>query len=801
MAYGIKFELFFTDRNSRKLKVEILQKDFVASGVKWEDISTNFEATENLWNDQTSSITPLIGTQQPVIIEWDGDDDIYSPIIGSRCILNLFVTNQTYYDDFYNADEREYKVKVLYYTPTGANWENEEPQWEQFDANYEAGIGEDLFYQPMWEGFLVVDRFQEQILSKPFPIKLEAIDGLGTLEGFDAPFDPQDTNVNQNLFYSLKEILKLTGHEHPIYIANDTRKVGGATNDTIFHDIEVNKYGLMSKNLTFRNAKEVLETILKATNSRIYQSFARWYVVNNSSLIDNRVNQLSLAPVGDDTAIEPAIPTDPTEVVLVPVVQIEHSGGTGDTASVQEGTAFFFNVQNSGGPIESFTWTLPDGSTQSGTGANPTLTFVSTNAMNDQTVKFQGFNSAGDSNIDIVTLAVTTPQTPTDPTDVGGLFTFNVNQDNLTNSTASPQSVSVSYAASEVGDAYEVNIGVIPNPAYNFGSINDISVTGVSGTVTKTMGVSNGVNQISISISGTLPSGGKTETIIITGGIPDPTFYNVNLTFDNNTTNTDLYLNDSPSPYNLATDPTLVLRLPNGDNFTQKLRFVAKSGFIFSFVNNIQTEFTSGQDVISTIDLIGPTVSLSGQQEIVIIVTPINTSQKVFTADATITDTLTLSGGPIAVTAATTLSVTTPFSAANAQIPIGSGGAGYITLTQIMGIGSGGNLANGWLCLSIRRMSSGGVMEPVFRPTVNFIDLGKRSELPYTGRHHEYAFDGSFDSRFTQLHFPSILSAQVYQIYIYAYNPATFTITFNNSFPYYGSLGYFSIRQQGSGFN
>jgi len=110
-------------------------------------------------------------------------------------------------------------------------------------------------------------------------------------------------------------------------------------------------------------------------------------------------------------------------------------------------------------------------------------------------------------------------------------------------------------------------------------------------------------------------------------------------------------------------------------------------------------------------------------------------------------------------------------------------------------------LANGWLCLSIRRMSSGGVMEPVFRPTVNFIDLGKRSELPYTGRHHEYAFDGSFDSRFTQLHFPSILSAQVYQIYIYAYNPATFTITFNNSFPYYGSLGYFSIRQQGSGFN
>ena len=798
MAYGIKFELFFTDRNSRKLKVEILQKDFVATGLKWEDIATNFEATENLWNDQTNSISPLIGTQQPVVIEWDGDDDIYSPIIGSRCILNLFVTNETFYDDFYNADEREYKVKVLFYTPSGNNWEEEEPQWEQFEANYEAEIGGDLFYQPLWEGFLLVDRFQEQILSKPFPIKLEAIDGLGTLEGFDAPFDPQDANVNQNLFYSLKEILKLTGHEHPIYIANDTRKVGGATNDTIFHDIEVNKYGLMSKNLTFRNAKEVLETILKATNSRIYQSFARWYVVNNSSLIDNRINQLAVAPVGDDTAIEPAIPTDPTLVVLTPVVQIEHSGGTGNTASVQLGTAFFFNVQNSGGPIESFTWTLPDGSTESGTGANPTLTFVSTNAMNGQTVKFQGFNSAGNSNIDSVTLAVTTPQTPTDPTDIGGTFTVFVNQDNLTNATVSPETISVIYSASEVGDAFEMNFLVTSNPAFNFGSINDIAVTGVSGTVTKTLG-SDGF--ITIKIQSTKPNAGGSQTMIVEGGIDDPTFYNVNLTFDNNTTNTDLYLNDSPSPYNLAANPTLVLRLPKGDNFTQKLRFVAKSGFIFSFVNNIQTEFTSGQDVISTIDLIGPTVSLSGQQEIVIIVTPRNTSLKVFTADATITDTLTLSGTPVAVTAATTLSVTTPFSAANAQIPIGSGGAGYITLTQIMGIGSGGNLANGWLCLSIRRMSSGGRMEPVFRPTVNFIDLGKRSELPYTGNHREYAFDGSFDSRFTQLHFPSILSAQVYQIYIYAYNPATFTITFNNSFPYFGSLGYFSIRQQGSGFN
>lgn len=798
MAYGIKFELFFTDRNSRKLKVEILQKDFVATGVKWEDITTNFEATENLWNDQTSSITPLIGTQQPVIIEWDGDDDIYSPIIGSRCILNLFVTNQTYYDDFYNADEREYKVKVLYYTPTGNNWEDEDPQWEQFDANYEAGFGDDLFYQPLWEGFLVVDRFQEQILSKPFPIKLEAIDGLGTLEGFDAPFDPQDTNVNQNLFYSLKEILKLTGHEHPIYIANDTRKVGGATNDTIFHDIEVNKYGLMTKNLIFRNAKEVLETILKATNSRIYQSFARWYVVNNSSLIDNRVNQLSLAPVGDDTAIEPAIPTDPTEVVLSPVVEIEHSGGTGSTASVQEGTAFFFNVQNSGGPIETFTWTLPDLSTESGTGPNPTLTFVSTNAMNGQTVEISATNATG-TDTDSVTLAVTTPQTPTDPTDVGGFFTFNVNQDNLTNATASPESASIPFAASEVGDAYEFNLLLTPNPAFNFGSINDVSVTGVSGTVTKFIGPNyQGINGIRINIVGTLPSGGKTETIVLTGGIPDQTFYNVNLTFDNNTTNTDLYLNDSPSPYNLATDPTLVLRIPTGDTFTQKLRFVAKSGFSFNFVNNIETVFNSGEDVIHTIDLINASDSLSGQREIVVIVTPRNTSLKVGTPDATITDTLTLTGTPSQFIAATSLNVANAFPTGTASFSSISipKQAGYVTLASLLQQTGGSNLGNGWVALVLYSFSPTANLRPVFRPTVEVTELGFLSNIRnWKSNNKAYAFDATnIDAAYTQIHFDTTQFDIHWVVAIYGYGPDG--VVENSTPPYYGALSKFGLFQE-----
>ena len=794
-SYGIKFELFFSDKNNRKLKVEILQKGFIAKGLKWEDLTNNFEDTENLWNDQSASITPLIGTSSPVVIEWDGDDDIYSPIIGSRCILNLFVTNQTYYDEFYTADEREYKVKVLYYTPTGNNWEEEEPQWEQFDAVYDAGFGEDLFYQPLWEGFLVVDRFQEQILSKPFPIKLEAIDGLGTLGGFDAPFNPDDTNVNQTLFYSLKEILKLTGHEHPIFIANDTRKVGGAANDTIFHDIEVNKYGLLSKNLTLRTAKQVLETILKATNSRIYQSFARWYVVNNSSLIDNRINQLTAAPSGEDTAIVPPIPTNPTDVVYIPVVQIQHSGGLGGTASVQEGTPFFFELVNTGGPIVSFVWTLPDGTTQNGVGVSPTLTFVSTSSMDTQSVSIVVTNSIGNASAS-VTLAVTTPQPPAQPSDEGGTFTVYTNSDNLTNATISPVMVSVVFADSEVGDSFQMNFSVNSHSAYLFDSINNIQVTGVSGTVTKTLSP-DGEN-ITINLTSTNVSGGGFQTMKVEGGIADPTFYDVNLTFDNNTTNTDLYIGESESPYNLAADPTLVLRLPNGDVFSQKLRFVAKSGYSFSFVNNIQTEFTAGNDVISTIDLINASDSLSGKQEIVIIVTPINTSEKVFTADATITDTLTLTGAPSQFVAATSLNVNSPYptgGASNTNSISIPKQAGYITLASILEQTGGSPLGNGWAVLVLYTFSPTYTLRPEFRDTVNFTELGFLASAPAFRTHNKgYAFDANnIDSAYTRIYFNTTQYDIQWYVAIFGYDSNGIVTTTTS--PYYGAISEFGLYQ------
>ena len=186
MTYGVKFELFFQDVEERRFKVEILKKGY------------------------SGTVYPLTGTGKPVEIIWTGDDDIYSPIIGSRCKLNLLTTNDSNYDDFYKGDEREYLVKVLKFDSVGYFWEAEPSVWDLYDSEWDEQTGGQKFYQSIWEGFLVVDRFKEQMVHKPFEINLEAVDGLGTLEGFDAPFDSNDTDVKENLFYYLIHLYYLS---------------------------------------------------------------------------------------------------------------------------------------------------------------------------------------------------------------------------------------------------------------------------------------------------------------------------------------------------------------------------------------------------------------------------------------------------------------------------------------------------------------------------------------------------------------------------------------------------------------
>ncbi len=255
MAYGVKYRLEFSDVNEKDKKIEILK------------------------NNYTGSVLPLIGTNDPCVITWESDDDFYSPIKGSTCTLNLFVTDTVSYDNFHEFSEREYQVKIFY---------------KDSSSNY----------QLYWIGWLVVDSFREAIVSKPFQISLQAFDGLGSLDAFDMPLDTS-SSASQAPEYYIKNILNNLNLELDIYVSNDIKKLGEADNSLFSTgSLNISPFALMKDKLNINNAKYVLEQILKFTNSRIFQSFGRWYIINNSSYSEQSVKTASAS-----TAQGGSIPT------------------------------------------------------------------------------------------------------------------------------------------------------------------------------------------------------------------------------------------------------------------------------------------------------------------------------------------------------------------------------------------------------------------------------------------------------------------------------------------------------------
>ena len=551
MAYEVKFELFFSDVENNKFKIEILEKDFVL-----DRFGTGVQPTQ------------LIGTSNPAIIEWDADDDIYSPIIGSRCILNFFVTDSNTYDDFFKAGERQYKVKVLQYESYQKNWEDEELKYEQINQNWDAKLGAEIFYEPIWEGFIVNDGYREAVISAPFELKLEAIDGLGTLDTFDVPFPSDNTSSKQSLFFYLKEILKLTGHEFDIYINNDIRKTGGATNDTIFHDIEVNRYIFSNNNLILRNAKDSLKEILKVTNSRIFQSFAHWYVINNSSIIDNRVDQGTYGASGADIANETAQPT-PANLYNAPLIEI-----IGESVMYVGGNYVLTVLSSQNQPV-AYQWTRPDSSTVSQTIGTANFGELSTGVLalsnNSDVYQLTATDSDGNTHSDTFTLNVQSAPTQTETQSGGattGITYFQINlgvTDSVSNAYVSTKNIIITYAAGEVGNSFTSTFNVVSNNG-EFTSVNNItSVETTIGTATKTLVG----NIIRVTISGTLVTGGHVGNVVVRGSADTRRF-----------THTYILNVSGLSNISLST-ADLVASKSEGESYTLSRTLSTSSGFEF----------------------------------------------------------------------------------------------------------------------------------------------------------------------------------------------------------------------------
>jgi hypothetical protein len=147
MAYGVKYRLDFEDHEGNGKRLDILKNNYIGS------------------------ILPLVGGAEPVKIKWDGDDDFYSPIIGSTCSINLYQTDETNYDDFFNEPEREYKVEVYTSQSKGDAFKNR-IQLDGGICESAKCIDEELTetqdnYTLFWTGWLLSDQFKELMAPNP----------------------------------------------------------------------------------------------------------------------------------------------------------------------------------------------------------------------------------------------------------------------------------------------------------------------------------------------------------------------------------------------------------------------------------------------------------------------------------------------------------------------------------------------------------------------------------------------------------------------------------------------------------
>ncbi len=311
MAYGVKYRLIFSDVLGNGKKVEILQDGY------------------------SGEVLPMIGTGDPVQIEWEGDDDFYRPIIGSSCTINLLVTDDVTYDDFFKGNEEEYRVQVYYDRGTTDSFQDRVEAY-QTNAGYfespdcvsnvlnqnntistdftkrvlndggtidnETCIGKSITdsktydWQTLWEGFLYLDTYSEALATTPYEISITALDGLGLLDvndsrALNAFVNPLTEDSNYGEWYYIAEMLQefnkdATAVERYLYCGVIEQWTGTTG---LFGDIPArpwSTYSNLDSDINFFTEKEVLENILRKSNSRIFHAFGDWYVVPNSIYLD-----------------------------------------------------------------------------------------------------------------------------------------------------------------------------------------------------------------------------------------------------------------------------------------------------------------------------------------------------------------------------------------------------------------------------------------------------------------------------------------------------------------------------------
>ena len=229
--------------------------------IEWElDILRSYDDAEPAPSWVNDPVTPLVGSGNPIEIEWERDYDVYKPIIGSKANINLLVQNAGQYADFNDSRPYEYQVRLRYK--------------DENDA-----------MQDYWCGFMTSLDGKESVSTFPFPVRFTATDGLGLLEEATAEVPTSITDVN--VIDSVTQALYQTGLGLDIYLDSGIQIGDGGTPvvySEALRQVTIDPDWVYNEERTERlTLKEQIEGVLSAFNCTIKQSNGKWYITNAST--------------------------------------------------------------------------------------------------------------------------------------------------------------------------------------------------------------------------------------------------------------------------------------------------------------------------------------------------------------------------------------------------------------------------------------------------------------------------------------------------------------------------------------
>jgi len=114
---------------------------------------------EDGFGGSLTNINNASGYEEAVKFEWNGEEDIYTPVIPSVCELSIMAETNFQFRDLITTNPTKFRLISEYYD--GSSW------------------------LTRWIGYLVPDIYRESYTRVPYPIKLKFIDGIGLLKNIE----------------------------------------------------------------------------------------------------------------------------------------------------------------------------------------------------------------------------------------------------------------------------------------------------------------------------------------------------------------------------------------------------------------------------------------------------------------------------------------------------------------------------------------------------------------------------------------------------------------------------------------